>query len=144
MAPSTCRWFLMYANPISSHPIPSHLISSHPIPSHLIESNRNQSNPIQSTRIEANSPPNRPIHPEPNPTINNRTIVPEPACGAQSYKNAYYERKFGLRPEDAEGHRQLQQKYIEGIMWCFRCMLFIGIDNKNQTTKYVVLQVSIV
>ena len=37
----------------------------------------------------------------------------------QSYKNAYYERKFGLRPEDVEGHRQLQQKYIEGIMWCF-------------------------
>ena len=36
-----------------------------------------------------------------------------------AYKNAYYERKFGLRPHDVQGHRQLQQKYIEGIMWCF-------------------------
>ena len=52
-------------------------------------------------------------------TLSGSIARDEDAVDVQAYKNAYYQRKFGLRPQDVDGHRQLQQKYIEGIMWCF-------------------------
>ena len=38
---------------------------------------------------------------------------------SEEYKQAYYARKFGLSKDDAEGHLNLRQKYVEGILWCF-------------------------
>eukprot|EP00288_Rhodomonas_lens_P006689 CAMPEP_0177725258 /NCGR_PEP_ID=MMETSP0484_2-20121128/19154_1 /TAXON_ID=354590 /ORGANISM="Rhodomonas lens, Strain RHODO" /LENGTH=1134 /DNA_ID=CAMNT_0019237757 /DNA_START=456 /DNA_END=3857 /DNA_ORIENTATION=+ len=39
--------------------------------------------------------------------------------GLDNYKRSYYVRKFGLQPEDTAGHRSLQQKYVEGLLWCY-------------------------
>ena len=55
-----------------------------------------------------------------------------------SYKNAYYERKFGLRPQDVEGHRQLQQKYIEvGMITCIHIYVHMCICTHTCVYIYV-------